>query len=353
MSGPRVGRPEARHLLAVVLAGIAALAVAESPLRLNEVQLLGSHNSYKQAMDADRMAALRQIDPALADSLDYAHAPLAEQLDLGVRKLEIDVFYDPGGRLFPRARRGASESSFPVLHVQNLDDRSNCVDLLDCLAQLSAWSQAHPRHLPVFLSFNAKDDVIERPGFVRPLPFGEDAWAAFDAELRAGLGTRLISPAEVFAAERLIWPTLDDARGRFLAVLDEGGDKRRAYAGSGPAAERWRERAMFADLPEGSPGAAIMIVNDPQADFERIQRLVRAGYIVRTRADADTREARLGDTRRRDAAWASGAQLVSTDYYRPDPRFGTDYQVGVPGGGVARCDPLLVAERCNVNAAGP
>ena len=315
-------------------------------LRLNDVQLLGSHNSYKQAMPPDRLSALREADPALALALDYQHPPLATQLDLGVRKLELDVFYDPGGALFGRARTGAAdESAFPVLHVQNLDGRSHCANLLDCLAVIRAWSDDHAGHLPLFVSFNAKDAVIDRPGFLRPLPFGEDAWMALDAELRAALGARLLSPAEVFADGDLSWPALDEARGRVIAVLDEGGEKRRQYA------QRWRERAMFATLPAGEPGAAILIVNDPVAEFERIRSLVRAGYIVRTRADADTAEARRGDTARRDAAWASGAQLVSTDYYQPGGFPGTGYRVTVPGGGAGRCNPVRVEEPCRLGAA--
>ena len=339
------GRVQAA-LVTLALACGGAWAAAPEALRLNEIQLIGTHNSYKADMDPQRMAALREAKPELAATLQYGHLPLAVQLDGPVRKLELDVFYDPGGELFGRASGLPGESAFPVLHVQNLDDRSRCRNLLACLATVSTWSDAHPGHLPLFISFNAKDDVIDQPGFLRPRPFGEDAWLALDAELRAALGDRLLTPAEVFEDGSLSWPWLEDARGRVLTILDEGGDKLRQYAA------RWRERAMFANLPEHSEGAAILIVNDPLADFARIQRLVRDGYIVRTRADADTREARSGDTRRRDAAFASGAQLVSTDYILPAP-FGTGYQVVMPGGGVGRCNPLLVPAGCTLEASLP
>jgi hypothetical protein len=66
---------------------------------------------------------------------------------------------------------------------------------------------------------------------------------------------------------------------------------------------------------------------------------VKAGLIVRTRADADTAEARRNDRSRQQAAFASGAQYVSTDYMQPDPRFGP-YEAHLPGGGRARLDPL-------------
>ncbi len=41
----------------------------------------------------------------------------------------------------------------------------------------------------------------------------------------------------------------------------------------------------------------------------------------------------------RDKALASGAQFVSTDYPEPDKRF-SDYRVGLPGGVVARANPV-------------
>ena len=103
---------------------------------------------------------------------------------------------------------------------------------------------------------------------------------------------------------------------------------------------------MFTNAPEGHPAAAVMIINNPKKDFERIQRLVKAGYMVRTRADANTVQARNNDTSQREQAFASGAQAISTDYYLPAQHFGNDYQVQIPGG--VRCNPLLTAPHCQL-----
>ena len=80
-------------------------------------------------------------------------------------------------------------------------------------------------------------------------------------------------------------------------------------------------------------------MNDPINDFDTIQRLVRDGFLVRTRADADTRQARTGDITQRDKAFSSGAQYISTDYHEPDRRL-SDYSVRFPGGQVARSNPV-------------
>jgi hypothetical protein len=79
--------------------------------------------------------------------------------------------------------------------------------------------------------------------------------------------------------------------------------------------------------------------NDPVNGFEGIRQLVKDGFLVRTRADADTVEARANDTERRDRALASGAQIISTDYPAPDFRF-SDYHVRLPDKAVARVNPI-------------
>jgi hypothetical protein len=48
----------------------------------------------------------------------------------------------------------------------------------------------------------------------------------------------------------------------------------------------------------------------------------------------------------RDAALASGAQWVSTDYPVDDPRFEPDFAVTIPGGAPGRCNPVNAPDGC-------
>ena len=98
-------------------------------------------------------------------------------------------------------------------------------------------------------------------------------------------------------------------------------------------------RVAFVNIEESSPAAGYITLNEPAEQAARITAAVKAGLIVRTRADADTREARANDTTRQAAAFASGAQYVSTDYMTPDLRFGP-YVTRLPGGGKARLSPV-------------
>ncbi|HUP21362.1 MAG TPA: phosphatidylinositol-specific phospholipase C1-like protein [Thermoanaerobaculia bacterium] len=370
---------------------------AVSGLRLDQIQVLGSHNSYKLAIRPRLLDLYRGWRGEAASALDYWHPPLAAQLDHGLRKLELDVFYDPEGGRYARPgglvwapEEGAPEEDelapdsfdpkgelarpgFKVLHVQDLDFRSSCLTLAACLGELRAWSERHPGHLPIVVTLNAKDQRIERegldPAFVEPLPFDAAALDALDAEIVAALGReRLLVPDDVrgdapsleTAVLERGWPLLEDVRGRFLFVLDEGGAKLETYLEGHPSLEG---RVLFVDVEPRHPAAAVRIVNDPIERGDEIRDLVRRGYLVRTRADADTREARAGDTTRRDAAFASGAQFVSTDYYLSEQAPGTGYlvelpwAVGVRDDGratVARCNPVTAARICMlVGGASP
>ena len=139
------------------------------------------------------------------------------------------------------------------------------------------------------------------------------------------------------------WPTLGKSRGKVLFTLDNEDAIRDAYVAGHPAL---KGRILFTSSPRGTPEAAFMKLNDPVADEAKIHQAVLDGYIVRTRADADTVQARTGDTSLRDAALRSGAQWVSTDYPVADPRFTSGYVATIPGGTPARCNPVLLPRDC-------
>jgi hypothetical protein len=326
-------------------------------VRLNDIVAVGTHNSYKQAIDPKLFAYLMGRSPQLAPALDYSHIPLTEQLDDGARVLELDVAYDPNGGAFAHPKGAAlmgealpfgydvamSKPGFKVLHVQDFDFRSDCTTLKSCLWMLRIWSRAHPGHVPILVTFNAKDDSL--PEQTQAPKFDAAAFDALDAEIRSVLApSDLIAPDDVQGAAPTLrdavlgggWPTLAASRGKFILALDEGPDKVALYRGQRKSLEG---RAMFVNAPEDSPAAAFLVLNDPIAEAKRIAADVRQGYLVRTRADADTVEARANDARRRDAALASGAQYVSTDYMRPDARFGP-YQARMPEGVIAACNPV-------------
>ncbi len=101
---------------------------------------------------------------------------------------------------------------------------------------------------------------------------------------------------------------------------------------------------MFVNAPEDSPAAAYLTLNEALTDAAHITADVRKGFLVRTRADADTVEARRYDIRRRNAAPASGRVRFDSTGMQPDARFST-YTARVPQGVIAACNPVRAACR--------
>jgi hypothetical protein len=121
-----------------------------------------------------------------------------------------------------------------------------------------------------------------------------------------------------------------------MFALDNEGSVRDRYLEGHSAL---RDRLMFATVKPDDPAAAWFKINDPIRDYDRIRKLVSEGFLVRTRADADTVQARKNDVTQRDRALSSGAQFVSTDYAVPDRRL-SDYTVHLPGGKMVRSNPI-------------
>lgn len=329
---------------------------------INHLQIIGSHNSYKQSIDPILFRMIRSIDSNTAKSLDYSHISLSDQLDLGLRNLEIDIVSDTLGGKYahPRSLNWApgqaaydpqgimKEPGFKVLHVQDIDFRSNCLTFKLCLQELKKWSDSHPDHPPIFITMNAKDDAINRPpGFTIPEKFNSRIFDLLDQSLKDNLGLdHLIIPDDIrgnypsleMAILKGKWPSLKKARGKFIFILDENDIKRDYYMKGHPSL---KGRVLFADANPGMPEAAIHIMNDAKKDKWMIQEMVKKGYIIRTRADADTQEARLNDRSTFEAALESNAQIITTDYYQKSTHFKSDYIVHFPEGGFIRENPLF------------
>jgi hypothetical protein len=353
-----------------MLSFVAAFLMGASPaadLRMTDLTAVGTHNSYKLAVPPAEMAAMVAARGQPVLGLDYAHRPLAEQLDAGARQLEIDVVADPqGGRyakpltalgggtvLAPDVVAALAKPGFKVLHMPDVDFRSSCPTFVACLGQVKAWSKAHPDHAPILILLNAKEGQASLPGGVTPLAFDEKTFDALDAEIRSVFAqAELVTPDQVRGKHPTLreavladgWPSLSASRGKVFFALDENPAKVALYRGARRSLEG---RVMFVNTDETSPAAAYLTLNDPVAQKDRIVAAVKAGFMVRTRADADTWAARANDVTQRSAALTSGAQYVSTDYIWADPRFAGGYAVRLTGGDVAVCNPVRAAGKCD------
>lgn len=315
-----------KHAAWVVLVGCGDGGGAADGPRLNELQALGTHNSY-------HILAGPPADPAL----DYVHDPLPTQLDLGVRHFELDV-------------HRAVDGTVMVYHIKTVDEASSCLTLAECLGQIRDWSDDHPDHHALFVIIEPKDDLarIAVETGNDPAAFGELLWddhiADIDPVIHAAWPDRLLTPkvlrgdaASLREAIAEGWPTIDDTRQQLVVVLNDTSALRDEYAAvADPAC------FVFGEVDDD---ALFLKADNPRSDPARVAAGLAAGMIARSRADGDTEV----DPDETAAALSSGAQLISTDYpvAREDGAH-PGYRVPWPGTPKhpSRCNPVTAKPDC-------
>ncbi len=344
--------------------------LAQTPLKLNQIQVIGTHNSYHAGIAPSESKVWQAKYADAYKGLDYQHPPLPVQLDGGVRQIELDVYADTAGGRFAHPSGPAMAAAaglppdasfdpegamlkpgFKVMHVQDVDYRSNCQPFVACLKQVRDWSDAHPNHEPVFILVETKQDSPKGLKLTDPELFTSATFDALDAEIRSVFApARMITPDNVRGSYETLnaailagnWPTLAASRGKVVFLMDQR-PVGPVYLQGHPSL---RGRVIFTNAEPGQPDAAFLERNSGPA--EEITRLVRLGYLIRARTDSDTREARTNDTTLRDSFMAAGAQILSTDYPHNEPaRWEGHFNVSLPNNAVLRCDPVNTPPGCD------
>jgi len=358
-------------LFSFLLSLVPAVVIADD-LRLHQIQVIGTHNSYHIEPAAGLKPFIRTAGAALLQSIEYTHRPLPEQLSrLGVRQLELDIYADPNGGLFARplgrvlalaagADPGAdpnadgllSQPGFKVLHAPGFDYATRTPTLSSAFEQIRTWSKANPGHLPVMILLELKE-VAPGPSGVQPVKFTAPLLRDLHQLITHTFPQEscltpqdLCEPGDSCVRDAVLrrgWPKVSTVRGRVFFCLDnEGGWVDRWLE----AMDQIEQPRVFVSVSPEHPQAAWFKRNDPVSQFAEIQRLVRQNFLIRTRADADTSESRSGETARRERALASGAQYISTDFPEADSRF-TDYAVQWPQGVAGRRNPVSLPVAAN------
>jgi len=270
-------------------------------LRLNEIRILASHNSYKK-----QGTALGKLFIGLGDSfaeakaLKYGNPDLTTQMDLGIRSFELDVRYRKG--------------DFECTHVPLVDNATTCAKLSLALQEINLWSEHNPGHLPIILLFELKNDwMMLDPGLS---DIESEELLLLDTLLADAFGGSLYKPAELMGSYQSIrerletesWPLVNELYGKVIVVLHPG-DFTQTYLDLDP---EFDETAMFPAVSNADidhPYAAFSVHNDP--DPEAIQTLLEANMIIRTRMDANL----IVDEDMRTMAMNSGAQIMTTDFH--------------------------------------
>lgn len=373
-----------------LLTGLFCLAdaTAQPPsASVSDLQYVGTHNSYHIEPDQAVFDLMKESGyeesrkwPArkLVRALAFTHPDIATQLDLGLRVFEFDLHDDPEGKRFSApgvyevlAAQGYSVANpldpagdlerggLKVFHTADTDVRSHCLLLSNCLTAIRDWSVNHPGHVPIFIQLETKESrkPVVADGYTpaAPAPFTTDSWRRLHQEIFAIFGREhLILPKDVQrtypsvnqAVRSAGWPSIETARGKIVFLLLDDAPKQTEYQ---TFVQETNERILFVTLDEHDPDTAWVMRNNPKS--RDIERLVRSGLLVYTRADTHTNEARNFDVRRANRAVVSGAQLISTDFPIPDPRY-SDYAVTLNGRYIG-CNRIRNPEGCSAYMAAP
>ncbi len=312
--------------------------------KYSEVNFAATHNSYSGGLMRDR-------------------ASIREQLDRGVRALELDLHDDD-----------YSDEGFRVGHLSPGDEvfrgktnpRSD--SLLAWMSEIAEWSAQHPDHAPLTVLLDLKDDLSSNDYF------GEGDLFALNASVEKIFGAALFSADQIREHQ---WPTIRELRGKIIVVLSGDVDARIAYRGTRgvrPAVAlneqgmvaavsededgnlwgwsgkivgeqvRWLRREPFASGSDASiafdrNGLIRATYRDGNELYQQLGRLSLNGAIIWT--DADTLGKRAIDERR-DVAIAAG-RMVRV-YSEDDPSFGVDTLFAAVNRGVAeRMRPAQLA----------
>lgn len=275
--------------------------------KLNELAVIGTHNSYQTLTYFPKRALDGILDYATSgiriDKSDFEMDTLTQQLEYGVRKLELDIETVDNG-----------EIRFIVTHDPITDNVTSCYDFGKALEEIAMWSDNNPGHLPVYLLIEPKGEV---PAIKNMKNFSLQYALEFDNVLRSVLGDRLLTPsiamgeyeslAEMRSADS--WPALKDCAGKIIVLLHPC-DVTYDYIGVDSSI---KTQAMFPVLgleKADTSYASYLLINDPFTASEYSEFTDEKKFIVRTRADdypyfSDERYAVTGNC---------GAQIVTTDY---------------------------------------
>lgn len=291
---------------------IAAFNIDEavsSGVRFNEVAFLGTHNSYKNGATEEYKKLYDALDVATfgligSETADFAADTLTNQLEVGIRNLEIDIETVVG-----------DETYFAVSHMPYLDNVSSCYNLAIALEEIKLWSENNPGHLPVSVIIEPKRAVVPIDGMRE---FKLEYADILDDLVREIMGDTLLTPADMMGdyasfkemRENDGWLPLGDTMGKVLVLLHDCSATNKFIKED----ETIKSRAMFPVLryeDRNESYTSFILDNEPDIALRHEKENIgKCNLIVRTRADSFPS---FSDERYELIAQCS-SQIISSDY---------------------------------------
>lgn len=272
----------------------------DESIKLNEIQILATHNSYKKTG-----AALGRLFVGLGDSfeearaLKYGYENLTTQFESGIRSMEFDV----------RMRK----EQFVLTHVPLVDNSSVAPSFELALEEIYLFSTNHPNHIPIIILMEIKNDWMILDHALQHIQ--SEQLLKLNTVIIDKLGNRLFQPNDMLESGKKLnetiqttgWPSVFSLLGKVIFVLHPG-DFTDMYYELDTSLET---QPMFIGLYSNQIErhyASFVVHNQP--DVQTIRSLVDSNLIVRTRIDSGL----VFNQQRYLDAISSGAQILTSDF---------------------------------------
>ena len=278
-------------------------------LRLNELRYLATHNSYKQSISKETEVFYDYALFGACNGLyDYVFDTVTEQLNNGIRSIEIDLY----------KHRTADGFDIKILHNCLTEATTSMADFALGLKELKMWSDYNEGHLPIIVLVEPKTS-----GIGKFAAMDEEAFKYAFSLMENTLGDKLYTPADAigdystFAEMRAAndYPVVRDLTGKFVFLLHES-KKKDSFTSLDETllSQKMFYTAYASSLSKGKSGVyadnvLFALANEP-SDSELLEYAVDNNYIVRTRIDLH----HIVSEERLTQGIESGANIMSSDY---------------------------------------
>lgn len=284
-------------------------AIADG-VKLNEIAILGTHNSYQTLATKETRLLMSIIDTITLkkldlDTFDFEMDTLTDQLEMGIRNVEIDIeTLDKDGKI-----------EFKVTHNTIVDNASSAYDFKKAMEEIKLWSDNNPGHLPVYVIIEPKSFVVEVNGMKK---FSLNYAQELEKVLAETFGDSLLTPDDMLRdyssfkemRENDDWLTLKEAQGKVIVLLHDC-DVTESYIALD---ESIRTQKMFPMLrydDRNESYTSFILENDAfRANERKAENINGSNLIVRTRADVYPEYS----DERYEAVEACGSQIITTDF---------------------------------------
>jgi len=282
----------------------------EDGVKLNEIAILGTHNSYQRLATAETRFAMNIIDTitfkkAGLNTFDFEMDTLTEQLEMGVRNVEIDIeTLDKDDKI-----------EFKVTHNSIVDNASSAYDFTKALQEIKMWSDNNPGHIPVIVIVEPKSFVIEINGMKK---FSLEYAKELDKIVEETLGDSLLTPEDMLRdyqsfkemRENDDWISLKEAQGKILVLLHDC-DVTESYIALDETIKTQKMFPMLRYDDRNETYTSFILENDAfRANERKAENINESNLIVRTRADVypDYSDERY------EVIETCGSQIITTDF---------------------------------------